>query len=87
MLDRAYHLMAVAIANLTITLNPQLVVLGGGVVEKNAEYAGELAERVCALSPVAVDIRKAALGNEAGAIGAVEAIRRALHGSRRLTEA
>ncbi|AET62107.1 ROK family protein [Paenibacillus terrae] len=77
-LDRAYHLMAVAIANLTITLNPQLVVLGGGVVEKNAEYAGELAKRVSALSPVAVDIRKAALGNEAGATGAVEAIRRAL---------
>ncbi|TKH40749.1 ROK family protein [Paenibacillus terrae] len=86
-LDRAYHLMAVAIANLTITLNPQLVVLGGGVVEKNAEYAGELAERVCALSPVAVDIRKAALGNEAGAIGAVEAIRRALLGSGRLMDA
>ncbi|WNS43761.1 ROK family protein [Paenibacillus sp. MMS20-IR301] len=77
-LDRAFVLMAMAVANLAVTLNPQLVVLGGGVVDKNAEYAAELARRVRALSPVAVDIRRAELGNEAGAVGAAAAARRAL---------
>ncbi|WP_235775424.1 MULTISPECIES: ROK family protein [Paenibacillus] len=75
-LNRAYDLMALTIKNMLITLDLELIVLGGGVVEKNAGYETEIAERVSRYTPrLSVPIRRAKLGNSAGAIGAAAAAR------------
>ncbi|MNB71819.1 Glucokinase [compost metagenome] len=75
-LNRAYDLMAVTIKNILITLDLELIVLGGGVVEKNVGYEAEIARRISRYTPqTSVPIRRAKLGNSAGAIGAAAAAR------------
>ena len=66
--------LAVGIANVVNLLNPETVVVGGGVADGGAGFveavAGEVRKR--ALSPGAENVRitKATLGNDAGFIGA-----------------
>lgn len=64
----------IAISNIMNALNPEIVVLGGGVIEDRGELVGIAAAmaRACALSPNRdnVKIVEAALGNRAGLIGA-----------------
>ncbi|WP_379159952.1 ROK family protein [Paenibacillus sp. sgz5001063] len=80
-LNQAYDQMAVAIKNITITLDLQLIILGGGVVEKNAGYVQEIGDRVSRYAPhQPLLIRQAVLGNQAGAIGAAAAVRTRLAG-------
>ncbi|MNO24505.1 Glucokinase [compost metagenome] len=80
-LNKSYEQMSVVLKNITITLDLNLVLLGGGVVEKNPGYVKEIADRVSRYSPHnPLTIRQAALGNQAGAIGAAAAVRRRLAG-------
>lgn len=73
-LNRAYDLMAVTIKNLLIILDLELIVLGGGVVEKNPGYEQEIERRIGRYAPqTPVQIRRAELRNSAGAIGAAAA--------------
>lgn len=64
----------IGLANIINTLNPELIVLGGGVIEDRKEIVGiaEAAALSCALSPSRdnVKIVPAALGNQAGLAGA-----------------
>ncbi|MEK5030857.1 ROK family protein [Paenibacillus sp. FSL R7-0302] len=80
LLDHAYEQMAAAVKNIAITLDLELVILGGGVVEKNPGYVQEVAARVSRYTPEqSLLIRQAVLGNQAGAIGAAAAARSRLN--------
>ncbi|WP_342565329.1 ROK family protein [Paenibacillus sp. FSL R7-0345] len=82
LLDQAYEHMAAAVKNIVITLDLELVILGGGVVEKNQRYIDEIAKRVSRYTPhQPVAIKQAVLGNRAGAIGAAAAVRSKLTSS------
>lgn len=76
LLDQAYEQMAAAVKNIALTLDLELVILGGGVVEKNPGYVQEIAARVSRYTPQqSLILRQAVLGNQAGAIGAAAAAR------------
>ncbi|MBI5265860.1 MAG: ROK family protein [candidate division Zixibacteria bacterium] len=66
--------LSIGIANVVNLLNPEIVVIGGGVADGGAGFveavAGEVRKR--ALNPAAENVRisKATLGNDAGFIGA-----------------
>ncbi|WP_340025009.1 ROK family protein [Paenibacillus sp. FSL K6-1096] len=76
LLDRAYEQLAAAVKNIALTLDLELVVLGGGVVEKNPGYVQEIARRVYRYAPrQELTLRQAVLGNQAGALGAAGAAR------------
>ncbi|MCD9023110.1 ROK family protein [Cohnella silvisoli] len=67
--------MAMGIANAVSLLNPQLVVLGGGVAGSSSFYVNEVRRRASKLTPLPLHIEQAELGNEAGAFGAIAAVR------------
>jgi glucokinase len=73
-MDTALSALAAGIVSLIHTFNPTLVILGGGVMRDGGWIRDEVAERVLQLGirslVDAVDIRLAALGPEAGLIGA-----------------
>lgn len=70
--------MAMAIANIVSLLNPELVVIGGGVASSHPYYVSELRLRVKRFTPIPANIVVAQLGNRAGAIGAIVAVRNKL---------
>jgi glucokinase len=72
---RAGELIGVAVANLTIFLTPERVVIGGGVAEAEElliePLRAELARRAANVAPLEhIEVVRATLGPEAGAIGA-----------------
>jgi glucokinase len=72
---RAGELIGVAVANLTIFLTPERVVIGGGVAEAEAllmePLCTELVRRAGNVAPLEeIEVVRATLGPEAGAIGA-----------------
>jgi predicted NBD/HSP70 family sugar kinase len=74
-LRRAAGYIGIAIANLTIFLTPQRIVIGGGVGEAGELLFGPLREaverRAGRVAPLhAIDIVPANLGSDAGAVGA-----------------
>jgi len=74
--DRALSYMTRCIANIVGLLNPALVVLGGGVTAADPDYyLGGITERLTRFTAVPVALAPARLGNEAGATGALAAVR------------
>jgi glucokinase len=74
-LRRAAMYIGVAIANLTIFLTPQRIVVGGGVAEAGEllfePLAAELERRAGGVAPLhGIDLVPASLGADAGAVGA-----------------
>jgi glucokinase len=63
--------LSVVIANVVSLLNPEFVIIGGGVSESMGEVIGEIQEMVCELTPIKTKIRLATLGGKAGALGAI----------------
>lgn len=72
-MDRPLGHMAAFIGTACSLLNPELVLLGGGVADSGDYYTNEIIARVEGLTPFPVAIGKASLGNRAGAIGAAAA--------------
>ncbi|GAB2699293.1 ROK family protein [Paenibacillus thermoaerophilus] len=66
----AEHL-AVAIGNIVQSLDPQAILIGGGVVESGEHWWPYLTEALQA-SPFKAEVRPAALGNRAGSLGAAK---------------
>jgi len=84
-IDRAADLLGVHIGGCLNLLNPELVLIGGGLVEKLGDYylkRVEKAMRATAWEFVADDaqVKAAVLGDEAGLIGAADLARRAIGG-------
>lgn len=73
LMDRPLEHLAAAIASAAVLLNPQLVVLGGGVAVSGDYYMKEIRERAGKYLPFPVNIEQARLGNTAGAVGAAAA--------------
>lgn len=74
-MDMPLNYMAVGIANAVSLLNPEIVVLGGGVASSGDYYVNEVRRRAFKLTPLPLNIVLASLGNEAGAYGAIAAVR------------
>jgi len=74
-MERPLNCMAVGIASAVSLLNPEVVVLGGGVVDCGNYYLDEVRRRAAHLTPLPLNIVLATLGNEAGAYGALAAAR------------
>ncbi|BBH24424.1 glucokinase [Paenibacillus baekrokdamisoli] len=62
--------LSITIANLSSLLNPQKIILGGGVSEALSEVIDHLRDQVAKMSPVPVIIECSTLGENAGAYGA-----------------
>ncbi|MCD9022861.1 ROK family protein [Cohnella silvisoli] len=62
--------LSITIANLSSLLNPQKVILGGGVAESLSDVLDHLRDQVEKMSPVPVCIECSTLGENAGAYGA-----------------
>jgi len=82
-IDRAADLLGTHLGGTLNLLNPELVLIGGGLVEKLGDYylkRVEKAMRASAWDFVADDavVKAAVLGDEAGLIGAADLARRAL---------
>ncbi len=81
--DESAHLVGLGLANTVHLLNPQIIVVGGGVVEAiGRPYVEGVAEAIRANTfPVAhhdLEIVEATLGDDAGVLGAVSLVRRNL---------
>jgi len=74
--------LSITIANLSSLLNPQKIILGGGVAEALIEVLDQVREQVGKMSPVPVTIECSALGENAGAYGAAAFLINKLEGNR-----
>ncbi|MEN1761110.1 ROK family protein [Anoxynatronum sibiricum] len=63
--------LSILIANLVSILNPEIVIIGGGVSESMGLIKGIITEAVNKLTIFPVDIRLSKLGGEAGAYGCI----------------
>lgn len=63
--------LSVAIANAVSLLNPEKVVIGGGVSESMSVIIDEIRQTVESLTPIRTDVHLASLGGNAGALGAI----------------
>ncbi|MHC1781762.1 MAG: ROK family protein [Anaerolineaceae bacterium] len=70
-IDETVDYLAIAIANLTVTLDPELIVLGGGVTRSADLLVEPIQERIKGLIPYQPKIVVSALGLQAGVMGAV----------------
>lgn len=61
----------VAIANVVSLLNPEKVVIGGGVCESLTGVIDRIHETVARLTPIETTVQLARLGGEAGGLGAI----------------
>ncbi|MFZ4453084.1 ROK family transcriptional regulator [Salibacterium aidingense] len=63
--------LSIVIANSVNLLNPQLVIIGGGVSESMSGVIEDLNDKVSQLTPIKTSIKLASLGGAAGAYGAI----------------
>ncbi|MDI3341491.1 MAG: ROK family transcriptional regulator [Sphaerobacter sp.] len=69
--ERATDYLAIAVANIAALLNPQRIVLGGGVILGNPHLIGAIRDRLAGRIPDLPEIVRAELGDEAVLVGAV----------------
>lgn len=63
--------LSIGIANALGLLNPEKVIIGGGVSESMHVVLNDIQDMVSKLIPIRTDIRLASLGGDAGALGAI----------------
>lgn len=73
-IDNAVSHLTMAIANLVTLLNPEVVILAGGVSRVGKPLLSRIQQRVEQLSPMACDIVAAHLGEDAAAFGAAATV-------------
>lgn len=69
-IDRVFDYIAFSIANIIATLDPDIVLIGGGVSRQGAGFVEEVKRRVAHLTPYPFALDLAVLGEDAGAYGA-----------------
>lgn len=78
MLSRVFDFIAFSLANLIALLDPDIVLIGGGVSRQGTGFVDEIRRRVAHLMPFPFSLDLALLGEDAGAYGAaVSALRAA----------
>lgn len=68
--DFILHL-SIVLANVVSLLNPEKVVIGGGVSESMGIILNDIQDKVACLTPIQTKIELASLGGDAGALGAI----------------
>jgi glucokinase len=68
--DFILHL-SIVLANVVSLLNPEKVVIGGGVSESMGIILDDIQDKVACLTPIQTKIELASLGGDAGALGAI----------------
>ncbi|MFB3162372.1 ROK family transcriptional regulator [Neobacillus sp. 179-J 1A1 HS] len=63
--------LSIGIANVTSLLNPEIVIIGGGVSESMKIVINKIQDLVNKLTPIKTNIKLASLGGDAGALGAI----------------
>jgi glucokinase len=63
--------LSIGLANVTSLLNPETIIIGGGVSESMEVVVATIQETVNKLTPISTKIKLATLGGDAGAIGAI----------------
>ncbi|MDB5056170.1 MAG: hypothetical protein JWM44_4220, partial [Bacilli bacterium] len=63
--------LSINIANVVNLLNPEFVLIGGGVSELMGDVIEKIQESVDRLTPIKTKIGLAALGGDAGGLGAI----------------
>jgi glucokinase len=79
-LDDVANYLGIALANIVMVLNPQAIILGGGVMEQ-AEVLLPLIDRRMRMHLIKVQreglvLKRAALGDNSGLMGALQLVRR-----------
>lgn len=70
-IDKFIREFSVSIANCISLLNPEKVVIGGGVSDSLTAVVGRIREEVARMTPIQADVCLASLGAKAGALGAI----------------
>lgn len=83
LVDCTVKYLAYAIATLVVVLDPEVVILGGGVAQAGDYLVAKVRQRLEKLSPIPCDLALAQLGDDAAALGASA---RALLGSGNLQQ-
>lgn len=78
--DRVIDYLAIAVANIACLLNPERIVVGGGVPNGNPQVIDAIRERVTGRIPDLPEIVPAALGDDAVLIGAIALARQQTSG-------
>src|SRR5699024_10157650 len=63
--------LSINISNAVNLLNPELVIIGGGISESMKDIIFDIQEMVNYLTPIRTTIRLATLGGDAGGLGAI----------------
>jgi predicted NBD/HSP70 family sugar kinase len=71
-IDRFLFSLSAALANCVTLLNPSLTVLGGGVSRDIARFKDRICDFLTRFTPVSTRLIFTQMGNDAGAIGALE---------------
>lgn len=73
MVDRFLDDLVIVINNIHHSLNPQAIIIGGGLVDSREYWWGLLTTKVKQLQ-LGIEVKSAELGNLAGAIGAAKQV-------------
>ncbi len=70
--ERAADILAKGIANITCTIDPDMIIVGGSVALHNISFVGKVIEKAknYVLSPEYLRVEMAKFGDDAGLIGA-----------------
>ncbi|WP_428242462.1 ROK family protein [Gynuella sp.] len=69
-LEKPLQHLSIAVSNIASLLNPELVVIGGGVAESGEVFIEKVQSEVNKMTPISTTLKLAMLGNKAGALGA-----------------
>lgn len=70
-IERFMRHLTLHITNAVNLLNPERVIIGGGVSESMKSIIGEINDRVHRYTPITTEVELATLGGDAGALGAI----------------
>ncbi|MYL47381.1 ROK family protein [Virgibacillus halodenitrificans] len=76
-IDTFIHHLSIGIINLQYTLDPEMIVLGGGVVNATGPWWDSLIKEVNTASPIKVNLQRAQWKNDASMIGAALLVKNA----------
>ncbi|NOU86268.1 ROK family protein [Paenibacillus sp. LMG 31460] len=79
MVDRFLDDLVIVIYNIHLSLNPQVIIIGGGLVDSREYWWGLLTTKVKQLQ-LGIEVKSAELGNLAGAIGAAKRVFSSMEG-------
>lgn len=72
--DETVDLLAVGLGNISVILDPEIIVLSGGVIESNIDWPQRISDRLNGVIPTVPPIVTSTLGARATALGATQLV-------------